>query len=44
MNDAISRLNPLAAEKKRQDWATVHTCIINSGAATPGDIQGETLQ
>ena len=37
-------LNPLAAEKKRQDWASVDICRINSGAATPGEIPGEIRQ
>jgi len=36
----ISPLNPLAAEKKRQDWASVNTCR-NNNAAVPGEIPGE---
>jgi len=31
----------LAAEKKRQDWASVTPQIFNSGAAAPGEIPGE---
>jgi len=39
-----SPLNPLAAEKKRQDWASVNTCRIDSGAAIPREIPGETMK
>ena len=30
----------MAAEKKRQDWASVDTCRISSDAAAPGEIPG----
>ena len=36
-----SLLNPMAAEKKRQGWASVDTCRISSDAAAPGEIPGE---
>jgi len=31
----------MAAEKKRQDWASVDTCRISSDAAAPGEIPGD---